>query len=55
MNTYMESSDHDGPRRKWVCGMLAGDLSSHLLLIGGKDEYGNDTDEIHMFDLKEAR
>ena len=46
------SSDHDGPRRKQGCRMLA--LSSHLLLIGGRHELNKDTDEIHMFDLKKG-
>ena len=41
-----------GPRRKRACGMV--DLSSHLLLIGGRDEDNEDTEEIHMFDLKEG-
>ena len=41
-----------GPRRKRACGMV--DLSSHLLLIGGRKEDNEDTEEIHMFDLKEG-
>ena len=54
-NTWrMISSDHDGPRRKWACGMVVGDVSSHLLLIGGRDEDNKVTDEIHTFDLKEG-
>ena len=52
-NTWrMISSDHDGPRRKRASGLV--DLSSHLLLIGGRDEDNKDTDEIHMFDLKKG-
>ena len=56
-NTWrMISSDHDGPRRKIACGLVhvAGDVSSHLLLIGGEYEDEQDTDEIHMFDLNEG-
>ena len=58
-NTWrMISSDHDGPRprRKIACGLVhvAGDVSSHLLLIGGEDEDLQDTNEIHMFDLNEG-
>ena len=54
-NTWRMISS-DGPRRKRACGLVhvTGDLSSYLLLVGGRDEGYNDTDEIHMFDLNEG-
>ena len=54
-NTWrMISSGRGGPRRKINCGLTVYDSSSNLLLIGGRDEDYNDTDEIHTFDLKEG-
>ena len=43
-----------GPKRKVSCGLTVYDSSSNLLLIGGQDEHGFTTDEIHTFDLKEG-
>ena len=52
-NTWRMISS-DGPRRKRGCGLTVYDSSSNLLLIGGVDEDGNVTDEIHTFNLKEG-
>ena len=52
-NTWRMISS-DGPRRKLGCGLTVYDSSSNLLLIGGEDEDGNFTDEIHTFNLKEG-
>ena len=52
-NTWRMISS-DGPRRKLGCCLTVYDSSSNLLLIGGQDKDGNDTDEIHTFNLKEG-
>ena len=54
-NTWrMISSGRGGPKGKIGCGLTVHDSSSNLLLIGGQDEYGSTTEEIHTFDLKEG-